>query len=115
SRVCAARGHLPVASTGDSPIAALRDKQVAACTDLLLHDVGPDLGDICLALATPTEFRTEPLMGLHLKKVFLHDGRATTAEQAVDLHGGEAARARDLFRALPSGERAALLAFLKTL
>ena len=115
TRVGCARCHRPVFTTGDSPIAALRHKQVAAYTDLLLHDMGPDLGDICLALATPTEFRTEPLMGLHLKKVFLHDGRATTAEQAVDLHGGEAARARDLFRALPSGDRAALLAFLKTL
>ena len=77
--------------------------------------MGPDLGDICLALATPTEFRTEPLMGLHLKKQFLHDGRASTAEQAVELHGGEATKARDLFRALPAGDRAALLAFLKTL
>ena len=114
-RVGCARCHRPVLTTGDSPIAALRYKQVAAYTDLLLHDMGPDLGDICLALATPTEFRTEPLMGLHLKKQFLHDGRATTAEQAVEMHGGEAAKARDLFRALSPGDRAALLAFLKTL
>jgi len=114
-RVGCARCHRPVLTTGDSPIAALRYKKVAAYTDLLLHDMGPDLGDICLALATPTEFRTEPLMGLHLKKRFLHDGRAATAEQAVELHGGEATKARDLFRALPVGDRAALLAFLKTL
>lgn len=115
TRVGCARCHRPVLTTGDSPIEALRYKEVAAYTDLLLHDMGPDLGDICLALATPTEFRTEPLMGLHLRKRFLHDGRASTVEQAVQLHGGEAARARDLFRALSAGERAALLAFLNAL
>lgn len=115
SRIGCARCHRPTLTTGDNPIAALRHKQVDAYTDLLLHDMGPDLGDICLALATPTEFRTEPLMGLHLKTKFLHDGRATTVEQAVDLHGGEAAKARDVFRALAPGERAALVAFLKAL
>jgi CxxC motif-containing protein (DUF1111 family) len=107
--------HRPSLTTGASPIAALDHKTVDAYTDLLLHDMGPELGDICLALATPTEFRTEPLMGLHLKKVFLHDGRATTVQQAVELHAGEATKARDAFRALPPGDRAALLAFLNTL
>lgn len=115
TRVGCASCHRPAFTTGDSPIAALRHKEVLAYTDLLLHDMGPELGDICLALATPTEFRTEPLMGLHLKKVFLHDGRATTVEQAVEQHGGEATKSRDLFQALPPGDRAALLAFLKTL
>jgi CxxC motif-containing protein (DUF1111 family) len=115
ARVGCAACHRPSFTTGDSPIAALRHKEVDAYTDLLLHDMGPPLGDICLALATPTEFRTEPLMGLHLKKNFLHDGRATTVEQAIELHGGEAAKTRDSFRALAPGERAALVAFLKTL
>jgi CxxC motif-containing protein (DUF1111 family) len=54
-------------------------------------------------------------MGLRLSTQFLHDGRATTPEQAIELHGGEAARARDLFKTLPPGDRAALVAFLKTL
>ena len=115
TRIGCARCHRPSFITGVSPIAAIRRKEVVAYTDLLLHDMGPDLGDICLALATPTEFRTEPLMGIHLKKVFLHDGRATTLEQAIDLHGGEATKAQGAFRALPAGERAALLAFLRTL
>lgn len=114
-RIGCARCHRPTLITGDSPIAALRHKQVEAYTDLLLHDMGPDLGDICLALATPTEFRTEPLMGLHLKTTFLHDGRAATVEQAIELHGGEATQARAAFQALAPGERAALVAFLKSL
>ncbi len=107
--------HVPALRTGDNPIAALRHKEVAAYTDLLLHDMGPDLADICLGLATPSEFRTEPLMGLRLVTQFLHDGRTKTPEQAIDLHGGEAARSRDLFNALPAADRAALLAFLRTL
>ena len=36
-------------------------------------------------------------------------------EQAIDLHAGEGAAARDRFRGLAAGERAALIAFLKTL
>ena len=107
--------HVSALRTGDSPIPALRHRQVAAYTDLLLHDMGPQLADICLGLATPSEFRTEPLMGVHLMPQFLHDGRATTLEQAIDLHDGEAAGARDRFLALPPGDRAALIAFLKTL
>jgi CxxC motif-containing protein (DUF1111 family) len=107
--------HVPVLQTGDNPIAALRHKDVAAYTDLLLHDMGDSLADICFGLATPSEFRTEPLMGLRLSTHFLHDGRASTPEQAIDSHGGEAARSRSLFRMLPPADRAALLAFLKTL
>jgi len=54
-------------------------------------------------------------MGVRLMSQFLHDGRATSLEQAIELHAGEAAGARDRFLALPAGERAAIIAFLKTL
>ncbi len=115
ARVGCAGCHVPTLRTGDNPIPALRHKAVAAYTDLLLHDMGPDLADICLGLATPSEFRTEPLMGMRLATHFLHDGRAKTPEQAIEMHAGEATRARDLFKALPAPDQAALLAFLKTL
>jgi CxxC motif-containing protein (DUF1111 family) len=115
TRVGCAGCHVPTLRTGENPIAALSHKEVAAYTDLLLHDMGTELADICFGLATPSEFRTEPLMGLRLATQFLHDGRAKTPEQAIDMHGGEGTRARDLFRALPPGDRAALLQFLKTL
>ena len=109
------RCHVPVLRTGDSPIPALRHREVAAYTDLLLHDMGPELADICLGQATPSEFRTEPLMGVRRMARFLHDGRASTLEQAIELHNGEAARARDRFGALSAEDRAAVVAFLKTL
>jgi len=109
------RCHIPALPTGDNPVRALAHREVPAFTDLLLHDMGPDLADICLGLATPSEFRTEPLMGLRLRKRFLHDGRASTPEQAIDQHGGEAAAARMRFIGLSATERAALLAYLQTL
>lgn len=107
--------HAPSLATGDHKVRALRYKQVWAYTDLLLHDMGPERADICLGLAEPAEFRTEPLMGLRLREKFLHDGAAATIEEAIELHAGEAAGARDRFRKLSARERAAVLKFLGSL
>jgi len=107
--------HVPALQTGYNPVTALSNRVVPAYTDLLLHDMGPDLADICLGLAEPSEFRTEPLMGVRFKSVFLHDGRAPTIEAAIELHGGEAAAARDRFAQLSSQQSAALVRFLKGL
>lgn len=116
SNIGCARCHLPNLRTGDHRIKALANREFAAYTDLLLHDMGPELSDICQGLvATPSEFRTEPLMALRLARRYLHDGRASSIEEAVELHGGEAARSRDAFRALSGSDRAALLRFLSTL
>src|SRR6266545_2572025 len=112
SRIGCASCHTPVLVTGASPIVALRRKVVRAYTDLLLHDMGPDLADICLGQAQPSEFRTEPLMGLRFGTTFLHDGRAATIRQAIDLHGGEGLAVRNRFVRLTVFERAALLKFL---
>jgi CxxC motif-containing protein (DUF1111 family) len=107
--------HVPVLMTGASPQRTLRYRPVAAYTDLLLHDMGADLADLCLGLATPSEFRTEPLMGLRLSTRFLHDGRTATVEKAIILHGGEAERSRERFMALSDKNRRALLEFLSSL
>ena len=115
SRIGCASCHTPVLVTGANPVRALRFKAVPAFTDLLLHDMGPDLADICLGQAQPAEFRTEPLMGLRFATTFLHDGRAATISQAIDLHGGEGLAARNRFVRLTTFERAALLKFLGSL
>jgi CxxC motif-containing protein (DUF1111 family) len=107
--------HVPALRTGEHPIAALSRRDVAAYTDLLLHDMGAELADICFGNATPSEFRTEPLMGVRLVARLLHDGRARTLEEAIEAHGGEAAASRDKVRALSDADRAALIAFLKSL
>ena len=77
--------------------------------------MGPQLADICFGTATPAEFRTEPLMGLRHRDHFLHDGRATTIQDAVEAHGGQGTAARARYRALTGWQRAALLGYLKKL
>jgi CxxC motif-containing protein (DUF1111 family) len=107
--------HVPSLRTGDHVVKALAHRDVHAYTDLLLHDMGPALADICLEGAEPSEFRTEPLMGLRHVTAFLHDGRAATIEEAILAHDGEGRAAREEFEALGSGDHEALLAFLRTL
>ncbi len=114
-RIGCAACHVPSLRTGESAVAALAHERVAAYSDLLLHDMGPELADICLGEASASEFRTEPLMGLRHVRSFLHDGRATTIEEAIRMHGGEASDSRDRFLALTRQEREALLAFLGSL
>jgi CxxC motif-containing protein (DUF1111 family) len=65
--------------------------------------------------ATGSEMRTAPLWGLRLLTTFLHDGRASTIEDAILAHDGQGGAARDRFAALPAGEQVKLLAFLRTL
>lgn len=114
-KVRCARCHVPEMKTGPSNIQALNKRTVALYSDLLLHDMGPDLADICLGLATPSEFRTELLMGLRFRKHFVHDGRATTVREAIEHHGGEAKNSREAFKTLSEKDKEALLKFLETI
>jgi len=91
-------------------------------TDMLLHDMGPDLADNRPeARATGAEWRTPPLWGIGLTQqvsghsYFLHDGRARSLLEAVLWHGGEAAAQRDTVIELPTSERDALIAYLESL
>jgi CxxC motif-containing protein (DUF1111 family) len=107
--------HVPSLKTGTNPVAALRYREVAAYSDLLLHDLGPELADICRPGASAAEFRTQPLMGLRLLPHFMHDGRAHTVTEAIEAHGGEATESRQQFGQLSGQERTALVAFLNSL
>jgi CxxC motif-containing protein (DUF1111 family) len=107
--------HVPSLRTGDNPVAALRYREVAAYSDLLLHDLGPDLADVCRPGASAAEFRTQPLMGLRLLPHFMHDGRAHTVAEAIEAHGGEATVSRQQFTQLSNEDRAAIVAFLNSL
>jgi CxxC motif-containing protein (DUF1111 family) len=114
-------------------------------SDLLLHDMGPQLADPLPAapqsvrvgktlsgggyfggavlvdeLATVKtnvhqEWRTPPLWGAGASAPYLHDGRAATLAAAIALHGGEAAASANAFRSLPAADRAALVTFLQSL
>ena len=107
--------HVPEMQTGANPIKALHCKTVSLYSDLLVHDLGANLADICLNDAHPPEFRTGLLMGLRFRDQFLHDGRAKTVPEAIELHGGEAQFSADKFKALNDHDKKALLKFLETL
>ena len=107
--------HRPKMNTGPSTSKALNRKTVALYSDLMVHDMGSALADICLEQAHPSEFRTEMLMGLRFRQQFLHDGSAKTVQEAIERHGGEARNSRDRFKALKEKDKQALLKFLETI
>ena len=106
--------HHPVLMTGPSSNPLFDRKPVALFSDLLLHDVGTGDG-IVQGPAEEEEIRTPALWGLRLRRPLLHDGTAATAEDAVRRHAGEADLARRGFEQLSDSDRAALLAFLRSL
>ncbi len=115
--------HTPTLTTGEfHPAAELRGQTIHPYTDLLLHDLGPDLADtLGEGRATGTEWRTPPLWSIgHTAAVsggeaYLHDGRARTLSEAILWHGGEAEPARESFRTMSAANRAALIKFLNSL
>lgn len=95
-------------------------RPIRAFTDMLLHDLGPGLqGGFPEGEASRAEWRTPPLWGLGAAvrrgDRLLHDGRAADIDEAISWHGGEAAAARDRYRALSAAEAARLIAFLEGL
>ena len=107
--------HTPARRTGPSHRPALHRRTVNLYADLLLHDMGPALADVCGYSAMPSEIRTEMLMGLRHRDRFLHDGRTSDLREAVLAHGGEAQNARDAFARLPWLRQEYVLAFLRSL
>lgn len=114
--------HVPELSTLEHEIAALRFQTIAPYTDLLLHDMGPELADGRPDFeASGSEWRTPPLWGIGVTETvlgsaaYLHDGRARTLEEAILWHGGEAENSREAFRAFPEADRDKLIEFLLTL
>ncbi|HMF98165.1 MAG TPA: di-heme oxidoredictase family protein [Vicinamibacterales bacterium] len=107
--------HLPSIETGASTVAALNRVTFHPYSDFLLHDMGT-LGDgIVQGQARAREMRTAPLWGLRSAARLLHDGSATTIEQAIQRHDGQGAAAGDRFATLDPDRLAALLAFLRSL
>lgn len=107
-------------------------------SDLLVHEMGQELhgwgtsssygsggfrggckscgeGPSPPIIAGPTEWRTPPLWGCRDSAPYLHDGRAETLEKAIALHGGQANRSAEAFKALSDEQRFELVSFLKSL
>ena len=116
---CHVANHI---TADDAELVELRSQSIWPYTDLLLHDMGEALADHSPSFeASGTEWRTAPLWGLGYYDAvnghdrLMHDGRARGVSEAILWHGGEAAPARDAFKALPVTERDALVAFVESL
>jgi CxxC motif-containing protein (DUF1111 family) len=115
--------HIPQWTTPQSTISALSNKTFYPYTDLLLHDMGPGLDDgYTEGTALTSEWRTPPLWGLGLSAqsqggsyFMLHDGRANSIQQAIELHGGEALQSRNMFVMLSQTNKLKLIKFLDSL
>jgi CxxC motif-containing protein (DUF1111 family) len=99
-------------------------------SDLLLHDLGPEDSDAGTYYGAPTsspgqlasdgpatarEWRTAPLWGIRASAPYMHDGRASTIDEAIRAHGGEASQTAGRYARLPRWDKRALLAFLDSL
>jgi CxxC motif-containing protein (DUF1111 family) len=115
--------HMPVLTTGTNVAAPeVSGQTIFPYTDLLLHDMGPDLADNRPEYqATGRQYRTAPLWGIGLTQLinpnghFMHDGRARTIMEAIMWHGGEASGAKNYVQHLSQADRDALLAFINSL
>ncbi len=122
--------HVTDAVTGPNhPFAELRNQSFKPYSDLLLHDMGPDLADNSgmmeedndMSPAAASEWRTSPLSSIGFLTTvgananLLHDGRAASVLEAVLWHGGEAMNVIEGFKALPTADREALIAFVNSL
>jgi CxxC motif-containing protein (DUF1111 family) len=85
-------------------------------SDFLVHDIGTGdmIGNPGDSQATTRLIRTAPLWGLHHRTNFLHDGRATSIEQAISFHGVQAAASRTAFNQLNASDRSAMLAAMRS-
>lgn len=126
---CASCHATDVVTGPNHPFAELRNQDIKPYSDLLLHDMGPDLADASGVASSDSEsappadveWRTPPLWGtgllatINMHTGLLHDGRAANVLEAILWHGGEAEATRQKVVALPAADRAALLAFVNSL
>jgi CxxC motif-containing protein (DUF1111 family) len=123
TKIGCASCHIPTMTTGTlDEWPQLSDQTIWPYTDLLLHDLGPDLADGRPDFeASGSEWRTAPLWGVGLIEAIdehtflLHDGRARGFAEAILWHGGQATDAREAFRKLKKDDRDDLIAFLHSL
>ena len=107
--------HVPELRTGASDVRALDRKPIRLYSDLLLHDMGAEREGACGIGASPGEYRTEPLMGLRFRRIYLHDGRTRDLFGVIRQHGGEGSAARAGFENLDRVAQEAVIQFLRSL
>jgi CxxC motif-containing protein (DUF1111 family) len=96
---------------------ALGDKIIHPYGDYLLHDVGTGDGTTVFGLppTVANKLRTAPLWGVRMRNRLMHDGESRTFTEAILRHQGEASAVTAAFVALTDSEKAAIVAFLRSL
>lgn len=85
-------------------------------TDFRRHDMGAELADPSDPLGMGASvFLTRSLAGVGSTGPWLHDGRATTLDEAIRLHAGAALEARNAYLAETAEAQEAITAFLESL
>jgi CxxC motif-containing protein (DUF1111 family) len=115
--------HKETLKTNYSVIEPLSNKEFHPYTDLLLHDMGNSLNDnYTEGSALPSEWRTPALWGLGLSPIsqggefyLMHDGRARSISEAINMHDGEATKSKEKFNQLTQQEKEDVLEFLNSL
>jgi CxxC motif-containing protein (DUF1111 family) len=99
-----------------NPVAGLSNVTYHPFSDFLMHDMG-SLGDNIEQGTGLTSMRTAPLWGLRFENPnqLLHDGRAHSLTDAVQMHAGQGQTAANAFKALSSNDKNNLLSFLASL
>lgn len=105
--------HSPTQKTSNTAPEMFRNLVIRPYTDMKMHTVTDD------------SYRTPPLWGLGRNidllnrngkdLLLMHDGRATTLEEAIQSHGGEASASRAAYNELTNEQKANVIKFLKTL
>lgn len=115
--------HKETLRTGTSNVMALSNKEFHPYTDLLLHDMGSALNDgYTEGSALPQEWKTPALWGLGLSKnsqggnyFLMHDGRAKSIDEAIQMHGGEGSNSSTSYSQLSNTDKQKLIKFLESL
>jgi CxxC motif-containing protein (DUF1111 family) len=85
-------------------------------SDFKRHDMGDFLTDFKpFGIIAPNQFITPPLWGVASSAPYLHDGRAPTLLDAINLHEGEANDVIDAFRAMNATQQRRVIEFLQSL
>lgn len=115
--------HTDNLTTGPSSFGSLNNAVFHPYSDFALHNMGSGLADgITQGLAGPAQFRTAPLWGIGQRLFFLHDGRTSDLNAAIQAHcpvgtnsNSEACSVIANYNSLNATQQQDILKFLRSL
>ncbi|HLJ90322.1 MAG TPA: di-heme oxidoredictase family protein [Candidatus Angelobacter sp.] len=114
--------HTDSLTTGPSSFGSLNNATFHPYSDFALHNMGSGLSDgITQGAAGPSQFRTAPLWGIGQRLFFLHDGRTSDLNAAIQAHctgtgsTSEACNAVKNYNSLKVSQQQDILNFLRSL